>query len=479
MRNEDRFLAKEDYDRCFNQLKYYVDQQDAQAELNDEQFLRCYDELLTLRARRFPMLLREGEPHYFDKTPVSAYLLPPLKGRKERWLLAAFVTDDPGSLVQLLTWQIEQNIAVIKPLCTQDPQPIPDCKLRLDLRPSEMEATQLGDTCYIHVAFPQGVLDITATAEDGIRKVDWRMKAKDADYIVRCSWNGMMTAVRIGRYKNKTANWQDDIVHAANGAVLLDNGGRIHGADSPQLQPNLVYLASGRAKLYRVDTNAPTQVMQSNRLADEVLDVVALPWPPDAGAATEHRALASMRSGTVHLFQEDKDKPGLRTPFWQYTGNQIWRLIGRGDQHILSLDERGVLIPLRLLDPVEYMVLRKSATDYLITRYALSEFTPSILSGTDADFAEFPQKARLALEFFILHSHDQALDWRAYLHWWQSFNTCYAQVNLLTHKIRIAELHGSLVKRMLRKICQSCFQTKSTIETNQTLDRVSAVDVIW
>lgn len=461
-----------------------------QAQLNDpklnpNEYLEAYSALLKLRDAAFPLLLLEGPVRSFDHPPVNAYLLPPMDNVPKRWLLAYFVVmehDTPRPHVQLLAWQADEKGACITAVADQPMQAITACDEALDLRSLRIGFTQMSDTCLIQVRYTTGVLDIVADAAHGIKALSWKKKDNKAELRVeRRSCGDMPPAVKIQRY-GVGQRWQDDRVLDSQDRPLLPQHfrpGRIRGADGPQHDVDTVYLASSKACVYRLDLNQPdSEPLASPTLPGEVLDVLAVP-DPDQSEQTV--ILAAVQNGGVYLLREKDQKLGI--VHWNYTNRQIRRLIGRGDEHVLALDGRGHMLPLRLADPDVFRVARDTATQQLYEKlspcYTEADGFSHFQNRLEQQPQRFVQEGRAWLEYFLwsfFQSNPQHWDALRLFALWLNQSHADAQAE---HKKTIASLHGQLIIGLLRWAIRSNFADQLSEKINACRRIEPALEVVW
>jgi hypothetical protein len=436
-------------------------------------FVKDYDRLLELRDRGFPLLLREGHDHLFDPPPVSAYLLPKENQARsgKRWLLAIFILPDGQGAVQVLVWNDNEQGASIQPLGEQ-PMPIKDCQHRLDRLPLDLQCTHLGDTALVVMVFPQGTLTLVIDAKDGVTTCTWKNQdppPKDFEWIQRSSWGTMPIIARFKRYQqtsppSQPSRWQDDLILNAdknsNQPLTKAKLGRIRGADTAGIEPTRLYLASNRGQVYRIDTTQPDKPVESEQLPDEILDVLAV---PQEGQATAYAILAVAKEGAVYLLQDNGAKLLIR--HWQHPGSHVWRLIGRGDLHLLALDKRGLLTPLRLHDMETFNRIIRKATDELTRRYLLQKPGWQLPDETKAlDLLnnkpiKLLRLGVLALEYFFHHLGGDGNDDRfikAFALWLQRLNDLYPQLDS-PQRQQLACLQRRSLRRTLRWLVNSCY----------------------
>ncbi|NOS88852.1 MAG: PQQ-like beta-propeller repeat protein, partial [Methylococcaceae bacterium] len=440
-------------------------------------YLATYHKLLKLHEQGFPLLLQEGEAFEFDSPPVNAYLLPPLDQNPQtpRWLLVFFVTEDEKSWVQLLTWQTDTNRSIIQALANQPRQAIESCNHRLDQRPINLQFVPAPNASTIHLIFTQGELTLVASPSKGIIVTAWNEQTRSEPWIERYSTGAMEPAVKISRYsEDHKKQWQDDVVKDIDGREFAPNNakmGRIRGADSILNKPekNWVYLASNRGYVYRLDKNSPDEKpKQSETLYDEVLDVLVLPWPDK-----EAVLLATVRnSGVVYLLGDDSDKISIL--HWQHTGKHIWRLVGRGDEHILAIDERQTLLPLRLNAPDEIKAIHKLATQRLVQLYQeeLNHYLSNSLDFKHHEPTQFCELGNLALEYFLL-GLPLTQAWPLFENWCNKLNGCYKTLNSSQQRT-LMDLHYQLINRVFNWL-QSCCYKKNPALSDETKELVFTV----
>ncbi len=432
-------------------------------------FFKDYDHLLKLRDMGFPLLLREGKPHLFDPPPVSAYLLPTEDeaASGKRWLLAIFILLDGRGAVQVLVWNDNEQGASIQPL--GEPLPIKDCKHRLDRLPLNLQCTYLGETALVVMVFPQGTLTLIVDARLGVTACTWKNQdppPKDFEWIQRSSWGKMPIIARFKRYQQtslplQASGWQDDLILNADVTIInkpltTQALGRIRGADAADTVPNRLYLASNQGEVYRIDTMQPDTLAKSERLPDEILDVQTV---PQEGPATAYAILAVAKEGAVYLLLDNGTK--LVTRHWQHPGSHVWRLIGRGDRHLLALDKRGLLTPLRLHDMETFHRIRREATDQLTQRYLLDKPSwqlPDEIKALDL-LNTNPQRLLrlgvLALEYFFHHLDDDSFV-ETFALWLEQLNELYPQLDTYQRQ-HLACLQRRSVRRTLRWLVNSCY----------------------
>lgn len=480
MNNNNKIILWSDYQAQLKKLQDFNKAQTDSANFKKADYLQAYNDLLQLREQGFPLLLREGEAYIFDIPPVNAYLLPPLKATQERWLLVFFVTEDEKSWVQLLSWHSDDNSARIERLAQQPRQIIKDCKHRLDLRAIDVHFVQMGNTYIINLVFLKGVLTLVATGAKGIESSSWQDDEKNDPWSERYSFGQMEPAIRISRYdKVKNLRWFDDAIEDIDGNLLLASDaaiGRIRGADGAKENPSLIYLASNRDCVFRLDKTKPgQQPKRSVPLYNEVLDVLALPW------LKSYALLAAVRNGAVYLLTDDLDKNTIAIRHWQHIDSPIWRLIGRGDDHILSMDERQTLTPLRLTNPIELAQAQNIATIELVEKYYTKElavFFNASFTVLNEDANKFLCLGQLALEFFLykLDTEDKTHRWQDFSGWCVWLNEAYATATAEQQQTLML-LHKRLIKRVIRWLQTSCFHNQPDRFKNYAAIR-SELDVI-
>ena len=434
-----------------------------------DDFFKDYDHLLKLRDRGFPLLLREGRPHLFDPPPVSAYLLPKQNEAtsEKRWLLAIFILPDGQGAVQVLAWNDSEQGASVQPLGEQ-PMPIKYCQHRLDRLPLDLQCTHLGDTALVVMVFPQGTLTLIVDAKLGVTACTWKNQdppPKDFEWIQRSSWGNMPIIARFKRYQQTSLplqpiRWQDDLILNADATInkplTTQPLGRIRGADTADTAPNRLYLASNRGEVCRIDTTQSDTLVRSEQLPDEILDVLAV---PQEGQAIAYAILAVAKEGAVYLLLDNGKE--LVTRHWQHPGSHVWRLIGRGDRHLLALDKRGLLTPLRLHDMGTFHEIRRKATDELTGRYLLHQPCWQLPDETKAlDLLnKNPQQLLrlgvLALEYFFHHLDDNGFV-ETFALWLEQLNELYQQLNSQQRQ-DLACLQRRSLRRTLRWLVNSCF----------------------
>jgi len=441
------------------------------------EYLKTYHDILDMRKQAFPLLLREGEAHVFDTPPVNCYLLPPLEGIDERWLLVFFVSESNQSQVQIITWQCsDKHPANVKPLAGQDPVDITDCNKRLDSRPLEIECAKAGNSRMIHLIFPDGELDLIANTKAGILNIAWQDADKSTNtsltWIERYSFGNMDPAVTINRTA-KGENWQDDSIADQQGKPLLSSDkyrlGRINGGDGFKHNRNWVYLASSRFRVYRLDKSGRQPITRSSRFTDAVLDVLAV----TDSISNEHFLLVTVHNGAVYLLEDTQQatqtneeyQQSIKINHWQNTSCPIFRLIGQGDEHILSLDHRGRLIPLRLTDPKAL----NNAND-VATRQLNELFKDELESflQTPEDFLtrkDFLYLGEMLLEHCLLHWRPvtgiaELEAWQNFSRWCSWLNNYYSTES--TPATVIVQLHANLMIRLFHWMQKFCFLPRDT-----------------
>jgi hypothetical protein len=469
--SNDTILNWDDYRRTEADVRWRLEAlktgspPEADEEKQLDGLLKAYGELLAWRDVGFPLLMREGKPYLFDPPPVAAYLLPPQDSAEERWLLAFFVLPDGQAAVQVLAWSADDTQgATLRPLGNTPPHPI-DCKHRFDLAPMDLRHTRFGDTGMIHAEFRQGVLDLLVDAHRGATTCTWKETAvQNYVWIQRSSWGAMPVIARLKRY-GPAISWRDDAICDGQDKKPLTEGklGRIRGADSPASAPELLYLASNRGRVYRLgEQNA---FAKSEIMTDEVLDVLAVPDFDGVG----HAVLAVVREGAVYFLREAGGNR-LAAPYWQFNHSHIWRMIGRGDRHVLSLDERGELLPLRLYDPDRFHALRRDATDELMQRVFFRDGAWRLPEeaqireglGSDEGRDELLVWVCLALEYFFHHLDDPAYV-EAFALWQWRLNELYPELADKRQCLRLAYLHRRWLRRALRWIINSCYHGRKAV----------------
>ncbi len=475
--NQGNFIKWQDYQKLLEKIQQFNNSASYSSQ-DKSDYLETYHNILEMRKKAFPLLLREGEAYLFDTPPVNCYLLPPLDGVAERWLLVFFVNEVNQSQVQIMTWQCgDKHPASVKPLAGQAPVDIIYCNKRLDSKPQEIECAKAGNSHMIHLVFPDGELNLIANSKTGILNIAWQSAEKPKEntltWIERYSFGDMKTAVKIGRYV-KGENWQDDSVVDDSGKSLVPGSqlGRINGGDGFKDNSDWFYLASSRFCIYRLDKGWRHPLAHSQYFSDEVLDVLTVTV---TAATQKHFLLITVHNGAVYLLQDTQnakltnDEKAIKIKQWQYTGCPIFRLIGQGDEHILSLDSRGRLIPLRLI--TNQKVLNDTsdfATDEL---YGLFKDDLGNYLKMPKDFLvqnEFVlYLGELLLESFLLHWHpnkgiNNPDSWQSLSSWCWWLNNYYSTVT--TPATVIVQLHTHLIDRLFRWMQKNCFRAYS-IET--------------
>ncbi len=489
--NQGNFIKWQEYNELQEKIQQY-NKSDSPTDKFD--YLRTYHDILEMRKKAFPLLLREGSAHIFDTSPVNCYLLPPLEGIDERWLLVFFVNEVNQSQVQIMTWQCsDKHPASIKSLAKQDPVDIADCNKRLDSRPLEIECAKAGNSRMIHLIFPDGELDIIASIKAGILNIAWQDADKPNNtsltWIERYSFGRMESAVKITRTV-KGENWQDDSIADQDGKSFLSSDellGRINGGDGFKHNPSWVYLASSRFRVYRLDKSGRQPITRSPRFTDTVLDVLAV----TDSVSKKNFLLVTVHNGAMYLLEDiqlatlanEKFQPTIEIKHWQHTSCPIFRLIGQGDEHILSLDDRGRLIPLRLTDPKTLNDANNAATRKLNERFKedlknFSQHPEAFLTRED-----FLYLGEMLLEHCLLHW--QPVTGITELDAWQNFSPWCAWLNNYyssepTPATVVVQLHSNLMTRLFHWMQKFCFLPRNTeIIKFQYAEFKSALAVIY
>ena len=391
----DKILERAKYDPLLKEIEDYNQRQD----LNDEQFQQYLDKyiaLLHLRDQGYPLLLRNGNPLLLDARPLTAHLLPPIPSKRDRWLLLTFLSGKFELQVQIIRWTIDDESAQVQPLadpvivCTEE-------ALASNNRFYAINFTEAPGHSLITLTFQEGVLNVTANNDIGIISTAWSKKITRGPVIERHSWGKMGEAIRIRR--NPTGNWQDDtILDDQNLALGKGNFryGWIRGADSPEDNPNLVYMATNQANVICIDKTKPDRPERIwSDLEDKALDalVVHVPGP----GCQEHAIIASTDNGMVYLLLPGKQK-NRNEKYVQLAGPRIERCIGFGSHHLLVLDSRKFLSPLVVTDPEQFWDIRDQATQKLIGHFYRDDI--------DADTDLSADQNRLLLEYSLLALSD-------------------------------------------------------------------------
>jgi len=442
-------------------------------------YLKTYHDILDMRKKAFPLLLREGEAHPFDTPPVNCYLLPPLDGVAERWLLVFFVNETNQSQVQIMTWHCsDKHPASVNPLAGQDPVDIIDCNKRLDSKPQEIECAKAGNSHMIHLVFPDGELDLIANSKTGILNIAWQeSKNSNLTWIERYSFGKMKPAVKISRTE-KGKNWQDDSIVDQHGKALLSPDryrlGRINGGDGFKYNEDWFYLASSRFRVYRLDKSGQRPITRSQRFTDKVLDLLAV----TDSISKKRFLLVAVHNGAVYLLKDtqdavqtnEEDEHTITIEHWQYTSCPIFRLIGQGNEHILSLDERGRLIPLRLTDPIVLNMAHDVATGKLhdLFKDRLEDF--SLSPETVLPQNDFLYLGELLLECCLRHWRSdkgivQSDSWQNFSPWCAWLNNYYGTEP--TPAPMVVQLHANLLIRLFHWMQKFCFLPRDTERKNK------------
>lgn len=503
----------------FNDWNTYQKLQERIKEFNDTDistldkydYLKTYHNILEMRKKSFPMLLQEGEAFVFDTPPINCYLLPPLKGVENvRWLLIFFVTESNQSQVQIMTWQCDKKATRLKPLAGQSPERIENCIQRLENRPSGIKCAKAGNTHIINLTFPEGVLDLTANTKIGILSNSWQATEKidnaDLNWIERYSYGKMKTAIKIKRYE--TENWQDDVAFDKKGKVVISSKkpslGRIHGADGFILNSNWVYMASNRFRVFRLDKSGKCPLSSSERFSNKVLDILAITDKSDK----KHFLLVTVHNGAMYLLQDEQsytqtneeNQETIKIKYWQHTGCPIFRLLGQGDKHILSLDDKGRLTPLRLAINInEFRNLYDNATSKLYNIFKTD--IRLFLNETD-DFLtqdNLVSQGEVAFEYLLSQWKTSGIElsnpelWESFRVWFQWLDDYYGQK--AEPNIEIVRLHSHIITRLFHWMQKFCFlppgskvkkpdeykQVELALNTIYQLitPRKEAPDIIW
>ena len=386
-----------------------------------------YYQLLRQCDQSFPLLLSEGNRLPLHREPTYLYLLPPITGQPEdtRWVLALYPAL-PGSpsQVQLLVWESRERGASIKPIGPpreiQEALATSSSPPRIDERCNEITMQQMGNCINLLLRFQDGELSISARPKDGIRTIDWAADVEDTpgERQERHAYDDMKTILKISHGLEE--QWQDDRLFLCDRqghppiTVRESFMGQINGADSPAGFPHYIYLASSRARVFRINSNDPQAPPVASELLGGVIhDVLAVSSKKFEDKPT---ILAAAYDGFIYLLQEE-EIPGqestsspLRAKYWQdATSNHISRLLGNGSEHILALDQHHNLHPLRVNDPQQVEEMRDRAVIALFDAFGFTGTNGppmeafSFLAGEGERKTQYEHLVRLVLEGYILN----------------------------------------------------------------------------
>lgn len=397
-----------------------------------------------------------------------------------RWLLLFFATEEFPLQVQIVEWTPRRDAPnplkeLNEPQEVDTGKPLDPHKVRIHSteRPLRLEFQQRGNRCYIQAVFHDGSLDIIADPQKGIVNTAWSAEETDDHRRVeRCSYGEMHHAIAVQHHVDER-HWRDDAIFDENDERLIPEGfktGSIRGADSPHDDSDCVYLASSQTRVFRLDKKYPEQEpWQSARMAGMVLDVLVVKMEESA-----HAVLAATQNGKIYYLTADTDKKKLDINYWQPTGDHhIVRLIGFGGSDVLAIDERGEILPLRLVDPNQFTSLRERASAILAKYFFDQRKTDSpdsiAQNKLQSSPEEFGQLARLDLECFLLHTPPTQTDYPALMLGWYKWLSDNSPEMTVESRAERAKVHGELICRLIHWMQQTALREFKGSEARQRL----------
>ncbi len=464
----DKILEKSAYLPLLESIEAY-NQKSTLNEEDFQQYLNQYIDFLQLRDSGYPLLLRNGQSLSLGLQPLTAHLLPPIESIQERWLLVTFLTESSELQVQIIQWTITDQTSLIQSLA--DPAPVGiEPALARNGRFYSLNFIETNGQCLITLTFQEGILNVITNHQTGIISTAWTKKTIQAPVIERSSWGSMQEAIKIRR--NPDGDWQDDSILDNEGNVLGQDTfkyGWIRGADSPQDDPDIVYMATNQANVICVDKTASAKFLwKSPPLEGKALDALIVQIPGQDG----HAVLASTDNGMVYLLIPDHGEQ-FKEKYVQLAGPRIERCIGFGTEHILVLDSRNLLSPMQLTNPEQFWNQRDQATNKL-TKYYFKDISQFPYHEADLN--------RLLLEYYLYGLADNTIDNNTLTLFEQLCNNLNNEIEAAINdnnqqELReIAELKHVLIRRF--------FQWLKRSTTHQQLkealsEKDQALNLIW
>lgn len=460
MKDDDIFMKAETFFNVLDSIKKYP-ARDVAPDLGSYcRLLDPFDEVYTL-------LLLQGESLILNIEPINIHLLPPLQNvENERWLIAYYVDrSNTKSFVQLFKWSYSDRVASIVPMQSKSANLITGLTEISNNAVLPRESAKainfqsFGASYVIQLQFVNGELTVTADQENGIASSSWQSLSSQAiKRKERFSLGAMETAIEIESPKDWHKNIEDeergDKVYFDNKLAKPTSGlsfGRINGCDGSNKANNKIYIASNNGRVFSVDTDKlSTPARVSEQLTGPVHDVLVV---------DNDKLLTSVYNGSFYLLEDEGKK--LKIIDWQYSGLQIRRLIGFGENYLLALDRSNNIYPLLLFKPSEFDNERKKITSLIYKNY-IPEGSSHIPQWDD-DNQDSINYIKLLLDHYIYNGGCN-----------HPFLT-YCDDMLLMYSIEtpeniysIAKCHKDLLTkllRFLRKICFSPGDGEDEIET--------------
>jgi len=460
------------YKGCLAELEgLYSKSQAETSQTNIKTLLKGYCEFTTKNwVHSYPLLLSNGEPLSLNRTPSHIYLLPPIDSlpKDERLILCQF-TKEAGNKqsFRIIHWNIAKSENENQRLAEKD-SPFWEIEEKQEVsfadRINEIKFSSEDGIYTLRLYFDNFILRITFFIDNKQSMQSLWIEQADikerTTYWHRSSFNEMSSLLRVEVCEDEQ-HWQDDALFLVDDEKRLPYRlGYINGADAPQ-NSDYIYIANNEALICAFNKE---NLIESNRFSSICHDVLSVPHTNDEKIDT---ILAPCDDGTVWLVENRKNK--LETLHYQLTPEKITRVLGFGENQIITLNRLNQLVPMRVnkvgIDSQKIYQIR----DFLWQEvYALEKY-----NETWNDITYRDQLAKLALSQYskyFLHSdlHANILSVEE-LYWIELLFLHINQYNTIEKKENNFYIHEHLLERIWRAFRSHLYMLpdKSSMETIQ------------